>query len=389
MAERNLTEDIRRAEEEIRVLAASEENKRRFSYWAGTGKSNDYWHGIPDNREQVPFVVELERATYSHVIGFDLKRLYTEPEYYYLNALKTSLFKYKTFDDCTPITRQVNYWSGVGFEKSIFGGEQIYSDNDSWLAREAVFTGKEDISSLPLTDFYTSGCMPDTIKFYEDMRGIAADDFTVTFPPWGRSPWGVAWHLCGLDNLCYLIADDYEWVESFIKYITECRKHWTGQMADYLKVPITSGPIYNDEVTFPMLSPKTYRELVLPTEIDLSIFHGGISYWHSCGNTTAFFHLINSIPNLQMVCISPWSDYELAPKVYGRDKILEFALHPYEDVINPNTRSETEDKLRKIKNNAQYHISYIQANGIQFLGGVDEGIRLVQNWISMARDVLG
>lgn len=381
-------DEIKKLQEEIRELHASDENNKRKAFWDETGISNDYWHGIPKNKEVIPFIVELEREGYSKVLGFSLKDFYMDPYCYVLNSLKIMAFKFKNFNDCTPIGKSFTYYSGAGFEKSIFGGEQVYTDQDAWLARENIIRERVDIDSLEYPDFYKSGSMPYTHRFYEQLLELVDEDFKVVFPQWSRSPWGLAWHLRGIDDLLIDVIEDIEWVRRFINYLTKARESWTSQRAKFLNTGLSICNIYNDEVTSPMVSPAIYKDLIRPTEIELSRFFGGVNYWHSCGNTTPFQKLINEIPNLHMVHVSPWSSISNARESYSLDKVIEVALHPYEDVTNPSAPDSIEKKLNFIKEETKNHRSTVRADGIQLLNDVETDLRSVYRWIDCAAGIL-
>ena len=384
-----MLDEIKRLQEEIRELCETDENKRRKEYWVDTAISNDYWHGIPKDKEQIPFIVELEREGYSKILGYSLSDFYTDPYSYVLNSLKIMVFKFKNFHDCTPIDKSVTYYCGAGFEKSIFGGEQIYSDQDAWLARENIINERVDIYSLEYPDFYKSGSMPYTHRFFEQMQEIVDEDFKLIFPQWSRSPWGVAWHLRGIDNLLVDIIEDYDWVVKFLDYTTKAREHWTAERAKFLNTGLTACNIYNDEVTSPMVSPKIYEELIRPTEIKLSNFFGGINYWHSCGNTTPFQKLINDIPNLHMAHVSPWSSVSNAAASYNPDSVvIEVALYAYDDVINPPREGFIEEKLRSIKEETRNHRSTVRADGIQIVNDIRTDLKRITEWIDCARRIL-
>jgi hypothetical protein len=386
----NNLDEIKRLQEEIRELDASNKNIGRKQFWDETAISNDYWHGMPKNKITVPFVVEMEREGYSRVLGFSLREFYMNPYSYVLNSLKIMIFKFKNFNDCTPIGKSFTYYPGAGFEKSIFGGEQVYTDQDAWMARDNIIAEGSDIGSLEYPDFYKSGSMPYTHEFYKQLLEFVDDDFKVVFPQWSRSSWGLAWHLMGIDNLLMGIIDDYEWVRKLLDYVTKARESWTDERAKFLNTGLSICNIYNDEVTSPLVSPKIYEDLIRPTEIELSRFFGGINYWHSCGNTTPFQKLINEIPDLHMVHISPWSDISNAAKSYNPDKVaIEVALHGYNDVTCPSNLEYIEKKLSFIREETKNHKSTVRADGIQLNNNdIKATLESIYKWIECARNIL-
>lgn len=237
--------EIRKLEEEIRELYDSEENKSRWGYWEEAKVNFGIWRAIPKYNDLKPFVIDFERQGYSQVLGFSLKELYSDPYIYVLNSLKILLFKFRTFEDCTPLRKVIVFIPGAGFEKSIFGGAQQFTEQDAWVGRENLITERIDLSSLEYPDFYRSGDMPRIIEFYQKMREIVEDDFQVTFSMWSRSPWGVAWHLRGIDNLLIDVIEDRPVGEKFLGYITKARGNWTLQRAKFLNQKLSICNIYN------------------------------------------------------------------------------------------------------------------------------------------------
>ena len=49
-----------------------------------------------------------------------------------------------------------------------------------------------------------------------------------------------------------------------------------------------------------MLSHEQYEEFILPYEQELCEFHGGIRYWHSCGDTGNMVNSIRKIPQIDL-----------------------------------------------------------------------------------------
>jgi len=74
-----------------------------------------------------------------------------------------------------------------------------------------------------------------------------------------------------------------------------------------------------------------YKELVLPYEKELCEFHGGISYWHSCGDITLLLELIREIPEIELLHVGPWTSLEAAARIF-KNTPLEKCLHPVRDV---------------------------------------------------------
>lgn len=380
--------EIKYLQDEIRACEQSEENKRRWSYWQTENIGKDALARLIPGKGVVPFTVELDRSAYAKVLGFSLVDFYREPELYVLNSLKVSLLRFKEFDDCMPISKTVAYFAGSGFEKSLFGGEQVITEQDAWVGRENTVEGRIDFDQLPVPDFYGSAVMQFTHRFCERMREIVDDDFTMEFPQWNRSSWGVAWHLKGIDNLLIDYMEDPEWLAGFLKRINAARMRWTEERCKFLGEKLRPCSLYNDEVTVPVVSPTMYEELILPTEIELSQFYGGMNYWHSCGNTTRLMNKINTIPNLGMVHVSGWSDIKTAASTYSGEKALQISLQPIEDILMPKAPDFVDTKLQEIVDYTGHRISTVAVDALQIVTTVEENMGTIKDWIKHANRIL-
>jgi len=380
--------EIKKTQEEIRRLAETPKSRGRWAYWKDPMVDFDYWRAIPRSKDTKPFVVDFERQGHAEVLGFSLKEFYTDPYAYVLHSLRILLHKFHTFEDCTPLRKVIVFIPGAGFEKAIFGSAQVITEQDAWVGRDIVIHERADIAALTMPDFHTSGNMPEIINFYEKMREITDDDFTVTFPQWSRSPWGVAWHLRGIDNLLLDYADDPQWVRDFVGFITDVRIHWAEQRAEYLGCGLKVCNIYNDEVLSPVVSPELYRAIILPSEIKLSERFGGVHYWHSCGNVTPFLHDINQIPNLYMSHVSPWTDIRESARVYDPEKTaIEVDLHGHDDVLNASGENQIRHKLESFKRDTKDFHSLIRAAGLEIVHDVKTDLENIQRWIKCAHSV--
>lgn len=389
---RKLTNEIKKSQDRIRELSQSEENRYRMSFWdfeSNIDKSA-LARVMPKTGPLLSFTVDLDRVAYSRILGFSLTDFYNNPAEYVLDTLKIIIFKFENIKDCTPISKSVAYFSGSGFEKSLFGFEQKITEQDAWVGRENAIVHRQELSTFPYPGFYNSPAMKFTHQFYENILELVDGDFAVEFPQWNRSPWGVAWHLRGIDNLLVDFLDDPDWFRRLLEFLTEARKKWSIERARFLGEDLVPANLYNDEVTSPVVSPDLYKEFILPTEIELSRFYGGLSYWHSCGNTTPLIGLINSIPDVQMIHVSPWTDLHSAVTSYDRNKFLEIVLHPYSDVLYPESEKHIVQRLETIKN--EVHTSgakaTVRADAIQIIESVEKDMSKLQSWLECANRIL-
>ncbi len=378
--------------ERIRALAQTDENSRRSELWKlQTDTAEAYWHGCPkEGLDCIPFTIELEHEMWAKIFDFDLDKYYTQGLTYLMADLKIKIYRFENFPDGTPIGKTISLWMGAGFEASLFGLKQVYTkDKDPWIGREPLLKNKSDLDKLVMPDFHNASAMLRVHQMHENMKRLLDDDFSAIMPEWCRGPFGLACHLRGMENVIIDMQEDPGFVHALMQLTTEARKKWTKQRAEFMKVPIHVGSLYNDEVNIPLLSPQLYEKFILPYEIELSKFYGAISYWHSCGDTADLHSLIRCIPHLQMIHISPWTDLKQSTaNLAGSGIALEVVLHPLTDI-----QKATEERIR-------FHLAHIRAvtegisttvraDGLQEIVSAKEDLVKIKRWADIAQSILG
>jgi len=390
-------EEIRRLADQVRRIAREPKNAEKAAYWQPAAETaRDHWRGTPRPRRELPrapITVEPEITMWAKILGFQITDFYQDPVCYLVNSLRMMVFRYQHWEDETAIGLQMPIWLGVTLESSLFGARTVLQkDEYPWLDREPVIRTEEDLDRLEYPDFRSSGLMPQAHRYYEVLRETLDEDFTVTFPEWGRSPFGVAFHLRGYENLAADMALNPEFAHRLLSFLTEARRRWTRERAQFLGRPVDKGNLYNDEVNTPSMSPDMYERFALPYEQELSEFHGGILYWHSCGDTTAMVDRVARIPGLEMFHVGPWTDGAVCMGVFGGKMPLEFCLHPFQDVQHADEPAR-EKRLRAIAEACGGAPYTVRADGMQMIhgpgaAGVEAGLRGIRDWISTADRVL-
>jgi uroporphyrinogen-III decarboxylase len=322
------------------------------------------------------------------MLGFRADQYYSDPLVYLINYLKIMIYRYENWDEETGVAKEIPIWLGVTLESSLFGADTIYEDNEyPWIDRKPVITDESDLTKLEKVDFFHSGLMPLAHRFYEVIGDLTDDDFNVVFPEWGRSPFGVATHLRGYENFLTDMIQNPGFAHRTLTLITEKRKEWITERAKFLGRKIGKGNIYNDEVNCPTLSPELYEEFALPYEVELSDFHSGILYWHSCGDTTRLLPFIAKIGTLEMFHVGPWTDVGRAVETFDGKVPLEICLHPLRDVQKA-TSSQMEAKIVEIAYSCKDTPYSVRADGLQVIDDLDSDLTRIREWMTLANRVL-
>ncbi|MEI6156775.1 MAG: uroporphyrinogen decarboxylase family protein, partial [Atribacterota bacterium] len=371
-----MNDTIKRLDEKVDELLVSQQNKEIFQYWKiQEYTAKDHWRGIPRKSidlDMVPFTVEPEIPLWSQIIGFDILEYYTNPVTYVENTLRMMIYRFENFLDFTCIEKIIPIWLGPPFESTLLGSKGVYVSGESpWLDREPVIKEYEDLDRLQFPDFSKTGLMPMAHTMYSEISEMMEGKYTVVFPEWGRGPFGVAFHIRGFNNLLMDMLMNPSFVHKLMRFITDARMYWITEREKFLHRKIDKGNLYNDEVNCPTLSPVQYEEFVLPYEQELCAFHGGIAYWHSCGDTTKLLDSIRKIPQIDMFHVGPWTDLAETRRVFGKDVALEKCLQPVEDV-QMATEGEMQKKLEIIREALDGTAYTVRADGLQLVSGTVE-----------------
>lgn len=385
---------------QVRELADSKENVEILQRWqdAGTDVSvtdgASVWHGVPTrkvtNTSVIPFTVDPETVYYAKALNYQLRDHYLNAEDFLINTLKMKLIRYDLFHDDAYITKDVSLFMGVVLEPSQFGVPPLYQlDRDPWNEHQPVIHGPEDLAKFEEEfDFYNGGIMPRCHEFYNTIKGMLPDDFTVSFPLWGRGPWGVAQHLMGLDNLYIAAMDEPEFVDDLLKLIVRQQKIWLQKRADLIGIPLPVGAMYNDEVNGKMISPAIYEELIFPREQELALYQNGLSYWHSCGDTGRLLPNIKKLHKLEMYDCSAWTNWEtVAKELQGVDMAIEVRMHPIRDVLLAD-EAHMREMLKRVRDVFGGMRVTVRADGFQVARNLEDDTKQIQKFSRIAAEML-
>ncbi len=381
---------------EIDTACESSENQRRERLWKGEARAATELFApgiaVPYAREdagfqRVPVTVELERPTWARILGFSMEDYYQDPSTRLRAELEVALYRFEAFADDTPIGRTISLWMGVGFEPSLFGLEPVFSSlEEPWVGRRPIVESERDIATLREPDFFKSGLMPLAHRMYEEIVSAVPGDFSVLFPEWGRGPFGVAVALRGMENI---LVDCYErprFVHTLMRFVTDSCKKWSAAKSEFLGCKIGRVPLYNDEASSPIISPGIYEEFIEPYEREIAEFHGGITWWHSCGKKSSFLAAIHRIGSIELVDASLWADdlEEMAANIEpGTSLMVRF--HPVR-VVDDQRVTPLRELLGSIHGTCKDLPYSVRADGLQFVHGQEEDIARIKRWLNEAME---
>ncbi|MHB9032096.1 MAG: hypothetical protein ACYC6L_03505 [Anaerolineae bacterium] len=376
--------------ERVEEITAGAAIKARSAHW------QRYYAGTPawQDPEGPLFTMDIGLPTWSRILHFDLNAYMTDAFIQVENQLKMRIYHFEHFDDDTMVGLGVSAAPlGSALEPAVLGAPIDYqADTVPWVARDIpVIASREQLQNCPQPDFYTAGPMPQVHSMYAQAREMMADltgsRWGVGFPSAIRGILGLAQTLRGPhENILIDMVEQPDFANEMFAYVTEFRMHFARERARFLGVPVGSGHIGNDEVTVPVVSPAFYEEFLLPREIELSNFHGGLTCWHSCGDTGALVHLISRIPNIKQFYTGPWTDLNRVMRAFGTSMPLDIAVHVVDDMLAASPERMRAKMLNVIDTCGGAPLK-LRAGSTDSVFGLQADLAKARQWTEIARQV--
>lgn len=385
-----------------KFLKRSEEdkNKERKSKWLKLFDDGiDQWRVVPKEQygERAPIVIDLQMNAWRKLLGFSLEKYYKDPLVFLKNYLLIQLRRYDLFSDDYYLSPNIRLHMGAPFEVTLLGGKAVFSEyEDPWIDPVPILDSKDDIKRLAESNALSEGfqnedLMPLARNMYEGVKEIIAQcgfeaNFSVLFPLWTRGPFGIATYLAGYENVLIRMVTDSEFAHLLMRIITEARKAWYLHTFGQDGIYQHGGYLFNDEVNCPSLSAKLYSEFILPYEKELCDFHGGISYWHSCGDVTKLLIAISEIPEIEMLHVGPWTNVKEAARLFGSRSKLEICPNPESKILQASPE-EIKDYLNdvvQICKEEKVKGYTIRAGGLMFRDAEGEVLEKIHTWNRIA-----
>jgi hypothetical protein len=400
---------IQRLLDQVEKLFSHPRNQDNLKKWVRKpGHAHDNkWRGVPAPVDvaggQIPLVVNMELSLRSDLFGFSVKEYFHDPEVYLEKYLEHVIYRFTEIQDDVPILLEIPIYRSSYFEATLFDREIIYpDDHDAVLSDTPLIGDLSEVDALPALDFNRGEPMAFAKHLYEFVtEQTRGREFAVLFMDWLRNPFGVASWLYGEEKLLAAMTSDPEGAHRLLRYVTECRTRWSRERAEYLGADLEKAPLYSDSVRGDWTSPQQYLEFVQPYEMAIAEVHGGINYWHSCGDTTPLLDQLGSLP-LELFHVGPWTNVQKAAEVFGPKGVaLEICIQkhgqygpgpwPASDDLFRATPGQIARKIRRMVSQAVgggATALSIVAGPLHRTRGAERDVKTIKNWLHTARTVL-
>ena len=395
MNKSKIIDDIKELFELKISLYENNENKRRIEMWEPGFVPDEYSPGeiapYPVNKrkeKRISITADWDRMQWSKLLNFDISEFYRNPMEYLKWTLEIDIYRFNNFEDDTPLLKTIPIFLGTAYEPSLFGVPVNYSPlhEPAFTSDGAVIKTESDLSKLEMPNFKSSGLMPLAHKFYEEISNFAPDDYIVSFPKWGRSPFGVAIAIVGMEDLLVMLIKNPKLVHKIMRMITDARMEYTKNRRNFLRRDEVENTLWNDEASIPIISKNMYEEFCFPYENEISNFYGGLRWWHSCGNKTPLIPIIKKIKNIGYMDFNGWTD-DLPKAVKELNGEIPFHFRPSARDITERNEIIISNYLNgifSICGNANFTI---RVDGFQPVNATENDVNQMKNFLSTCKKV--
>jgi hypothetical protein len=376
-------------------LYESSENRRRLALWERIDegiRGENQWHGIPaytvNSGKPMPVTAECLDKVWEDLLGLELKRFFTEPDYYLEYYLRTKIKKFQMFSDDTPLTMDIPVVLGVTHEAGILGQEIILdSGHEPSFGKKSIV---DETTVLPEEfDFSINPYLNNIVNpFYHRIKDLAGGEFRVIYPHWYRGPQGVALYIRGFEEFSMDLYLKEDFAHRLLRYVTDSSKAFYKWREEFTGEPIMPCDLFNDDI--PIMSPEMYGKFFFQYEKELSDFFGGVYYWHSCGDITPHVSEIHKLNNIDIVDFGVTMERKnIGISSLKRNQTLELRVKA-QTHIQECTEQESKAYIREILidcKKAGIDKYVLRSSGMSVVNGAADDVKKLARWVELAREV--
>ena len=324
------------------------------------------------------------------MFGWDIQRLFVDPEYYVECMLRRKLWRWQHFPDSDePISMHMDAWLGHYPEYTFVGMDVVFDSlGVPIISVQSAIQHDPDIRHLQPVDFKTTGWMPRILRWWDVLQEVTGGRMQVNWAMnWWRGCLDLAIQLRGYDQFIDDTRTRPGFVDDLLKFLVEQRCRWWEGYSHYFGKPLRKTDIGDDWINVPFISPRIFERFVLPRYLDIERFHGGIQSIHSCGNQAPVQRYMLEIKSLDRFEVSPWTSLEQSLANLPPDRHLYISVHPNDVLVSDEM--EMAAKLAKITELVEGRPYDVGTSGLTPLtANLDMMIQKIQSWTRVARQKL-
>jgi hypothetical protein len=336
----------------------------------------------------------MENIGWPPLFGYDMNRLYAEPELMLEQELRQRIFWLDNSEGDDQAGLEIVPSTGYYWDTTLLGQRIRTSPEGVPEFLPHPLASSPDLGLLPRWDFSSSGDMPLLLRQQREIARLSAERYagkvTVGFPCFHRGPLDILVQMRGYEGFALDLLERPGFVHEGLDRIVEERVRWNRERAAFLGLEWCRSETFvaDDWVNPPFVSPAVFRDFVLPAYRRIQDEEGPVTGFHTCGPLAGLVEdLIAAFPAMGTLEVSGWNDVEALDRAV--DPRVGFACQVRNAVVLCGTEAQHRAWLAGIRRVATRRAVSVCAQAIvRVHESYDEDIGRMNRFIVLAREEL-
>ena len=335
----------------------------------------------------------MENIGWPELFGFDMNHFLSDPDFAVEMQLRQKIFWADNSDDDSIVDLDVQSTTGMYFDMTLFGQQIRHTKQGVPEFAPHLIAGDPRPALIAPFDFYTTGDMPALIAQYRRMCALAQQEYGgllyVRFPQFQRGPLDILVQMRGYENF---VADTIErpaLVAEFLTLFVAARFRFACERQRFLGEPALppTSFVADDWVNIPFISPRMFRQFVVPAYRQIVNNEGPVTGFHTCGHFEAVAgDLLAVFPAIRRLEVSGWNDLTLLDQI-ALPKV-GFDISVINTLVLAGSVEEQRARLEVIAAVSRHRPVSLCAQAMVKLDTYDHTITRMNQFIELARQVL-
>lgn len=297
---------------------------------------------------RIPITSYMENIGWPELFGYEMERLFDDPEFNIEQCLRQAIFWADNVDDDSiPSCERMAPDVGMYWDATLFGQRISHTSIGVPEFIPHPFQSRFDLALLGDFDFLRSGDMPRLIEKFSRMKEISTKSYGgrigMEFPRFHRGPLDLYIQLRGYDNFLEDLLERPEGLREGLNLFADARLHFASERAAFLgEAPPDATFVADDWVNVPFISPDIFRDFVVPVYRRINNGEAAVTGFHTCGNMEALLKdLLEVFPGMKTLDVSGWNDFE------ALDRLACDGLSFKASIVNTVSLAGSEEEQRR------------------------------------------
>ena len=334
----------------------------------------------------------MENIALPDLYGFDANDFYRDAKLAMDVEMRNKLFWLDNSLDDSTASYEIGACT-MYYDITLFGCKINYTRDGVPNFERHALSVDPDMAQLRPFDFYNTGEMPMVHKRYAELKKISEElyngEIKLNFPRFARGPLDIYMQLRDYTGFVDDHVENPEYVHALLDYIVDARIRYNRERAEFLgEARPRATSIDDDWINVPFISPAIFNDFVLPAYRKIQDIEGPVMRFHTCGNIAPVIQLmLSAFEKLDNFDVTGWNNVRELDKIVGEDVKFNIMYNNTFVLVGAPEHHRVElEEARRIAGHRR--ISIIASAIVKLIGTIDDSLRSMNRFISLARAVL-